>query len=84
MATPTPVVVVEPARSKEAKVVQYSSGVLSLAATAWMLMLLTPVAFPYYPSYWQAFAILLIARFLQKNALPPKIEDLSTTNERPF
>lgn len=81
MAIPTPVVVVEPKRSQMALTVRFTSQILVLFAVAWFIMLLAPVAFHYHAGYWQCFAALLVARFLQKSPGLPKIEDLETQKE---
>ena len=78
MAVPTPVVVVEPKRSNTALSARFTSQILVLFAVAWFIMLLAPVAFHYHAGYWQCFAVLLVARFLQKPHVLPKVEDLAT------
>lgn len=76
MSKAIPVVIVQPERTKTALTSRFTAGILTALLEGWLVMLLVPVAFNQHPSYWQAVSILLIARLLFAQNLPPTLADL--------
>ena len=56
----TPVVIVKDKKSLSTLWGLAIGEVVSMFVKAWLVMVLVPVVIPFYPSYWQTFAALLV------------------------